>query len=63
MKLNREELKFILDDLFLNRDKAIREYNESLYVNSKNVVPDAFKNWHWCQTLHEAYSWYNWYRV
>lgn len=33
MKINKEEVKRIIDDLILNRDSEIKEFNEKLYSN------------------------------
>ena len=66
MKLNREELKFILDDLYLNRDKEIREYNESLYYNTKEYEQEEqefLKKFHWCQSLSEVYGRWSLYTI
>lgn len=61
MKVNKEEVKRIIEDLILNRDSEIREFNEKLYSNKDYT--EILKRWHWFDGgVSEMYEYANWWK-
>ena len=60
MKVNKEEVRRIIEDLILNRDSEIREFNEKLYSNKDYT--EILKCWHWFDGVSKMYEYANWWK-